>query len=75
MVYGQRPWAHRRISKMHDYTTAPIKAWTSPASSAQQVPSGILLRVIATTAMAVFTMSVTAATIGLPLLTTTTRTA
>ena len=49
-----------------------MKALTSPASSAVLPPSGTLLRVIASTTMAVSAMSAATATIGLLLLTFTT---
>ena len=69
MVSGQRHVVQVQTSTT--LTTAPKKAWTSPASSAQHPPSGILLRVVATTTMAVSAVSATSATIGLLLLTVT----
>ena len=67
MVYGQRQ------DLVPQHTTVQIKGCLSASHHLPQL--GILLRVIAATTMAVSTVSVTAASIGLPLLTATTRTA
>ena len=66
MVYGQRQ------DLVTQHTIVQMKGYLSASHHLPQL--GILLRVFATTAMAVSAMSVTAATIGLPLLTATTRT-
>ena len=66
MVYGQR----RDLMILH-----PIGQIEGYLSASHHLPQlGILLRVLATTTMAVSAVSVTSATIGLPLLTATTRT-
>ena len=67
MVYGQRQ------DLVPQHTTVQMKEYLSASHHLPQL--GILLRVIATTAMAVSAMSVTTATVGLPLLAATTRTA
>ena len=67
MVYGQR----RDLMILH-----PIGQIEGYLSASHHLPQlGILLRVIATAAVAACTMLVTTATIGLPLLTATTRAA
>ena len=66
MVYGQR----QDVIILH--TTVQIEGCLSASHHLPQL--GILLRVIATTSMAVSAMSVSAATIGLPLLAATSRT-
>ena len=65
MVYGQRP------DFIIPHTIVQMEGFLSASHLLPQL--GILLRVIATTTMAVSAMSVTAATIGLPLLAATTR--
>ena len=66
MVYGQR----QDLIILH--TTLQIKEYLSASHLLPQ--HGILFRVVATTTMAVSSMSVPAATIGLPLLTAAPRT-
>ena len=63
MVYGQR----QDLMILH--TTVQMKEYLSASHLLQKL--GILLRGIATTVVAAWTVSVTAATIGLPLLTAT----
>ena len=69
MVSGQLRLVLRQILLMTHYTTAPTRELTFPAGSVQQVPSGILLRVVATTMIAVSTVLAAMAAIGLLLLT------
>ena len=65
-VYGQRQ------DLIPQHTTVQIKGCLSASHHLPQL--GILLRVIAAKTMAVSSLSVASATIGLPLLTATTRT-
>ena len=67
MVYGQRQ------DLVPQHTTVQIEGYLSASHHLPQL--GILLRVIAPTALAVSAVSVATATIGLPLLAATTRTA
>ena len=67
MVYGQRQ------DLVPQHTIVQIKGCLSASHHLPQL--GILLRVIAAKTMAVSSLSVASATIGLPLLTATTRTA
>ena len=66
MVYGQRQ------DLVPQHTTVQIEGCLSASHHLPQL--GILLRVIAAKTMAVSSLSVASATIGLPLLTATTRT-
>ena len=66
MVYGQRQ------DFLIPHTTVQIEGFLSASHHLPQL--GILLRVIAPTALAVSAVSVATATIGLPLLTATSRT-
>ena len=76
-VSGQKLSVQAVPGQIHPIGIQRTKEWTFPQqirSWVRPVPSGILLRVIATTAVAASTMSVTTATIGLPLLVAYTRT-
>ena len=66
MVYGQRQ------DLVPEHTIGQMEGCLSSSHHLPQL--GILLRVVATTTMAVSTMSVAAAAIGLPLLSATART-
>ena len=70
MVSGQLRSVFRH--PLVENTTAPTRELTFPASSVQQVPSGILFRVFATATMGHCTLSTTTATIGQLLLAATT---
>ena len=65
LVSGQRRLALGKLLQMNHYMTVLMREWTSPASSVQQVPFGILLRVVAATTTVVSAMLAAAAVFGL----------